>query len=214
MHPQLLLRAIAALIEGANCDCLDINAITKSIEYQKYYACQFIWEEEQFQHLWQPFPEYKPVLEVQELHWLGTQRGIPVIRLVVTDGLQSMEMRPSLRSDYVQRRNFKRQGHLFRGKLNVGKRFTLLEYTTDVVACGSTSHSIPTIFFEELRAEPQKKHMKSRNREHAKQMNRKKNTTCIDVVAKDTVDVTFDQAVKQMEGQLQRLKIHRSRLGY
>ena len=206
--------AVAALIEDATCDCLDVNAITKNKEYEKFYACQFIWEEEQFQHLRQPFPEYQPVLEVQELYWLGTWRGIPVIRLVVTDGLHSMEMRPSLRSDYVQRRNFKKQGHLFRGKLNVGKRFTLLEYTTDVVECGNTSSAIPTIYFEELRAEPQKKRMKSLNREHAKKMNRNQNLTCIDVVSKDTMVVSFEQAVKEIEGQLQRLKIYRSRLGY
>ena len=84
-----------------------------------------------------------------------------------------MEMRPSLRSEYVQRRNFKKLGSLFGGKLNVGKRFTLLEYTTDIIECAITSSRIPTIFYEVLRAEPQKKNMKSRNRDHAKQMNGK-----------------------------------------
>ena len=131
MH--LTIGAVAALIDGATSDCLDINAITVANHNDKFYACQYIWEEEQFQHLRQPFPEYRPVLEVQKIHWLGTHGGIPIIRLVVTDGLQSMEMRPSLRSEYVKRRNYKKTGHLFRGKLNVGKRFTLLEYTTDVI---------------------------------------------------------------------------------
>ncbi len=127
-----------------------------------------------------------------------------MIRLVVTDGLQSMEMRPSLRSDYVKKRNFKKLGHLFRGKLNVGKRFTLLEYTTDVTECAHRLNRIPTIFYEDIRAAPQKKNMKSLNRDHAKQNNNQATGQ----------GITYDQAVKEMEGQLQRLKIHRSRLGY
>jgi hypothetical protein len=201
---QLTTGAIQALVDGAKSDCLDINAITTNVHVQKFYACQYIWEEEQFQHLRQPFPEFQPVLEVEQIHWLGTRKGIPVIRLVVTDGLQSMEMRPSLRSDYVKKRNFKKMGHLFRGKLNVGKRFTLLEYTTDVTECAHTLNRIPTIFYEDIRAAPQKKNMKSLNRDHAKQNNNQ---------ATDQ-GITYDQAVKEMEGQLQRLKIHRSRLGY
>ena len=95
-----------------------------------------------------------------------------------------MEMRPSLRSEYVQRRNFKKLGHLFRGKLNVGKRFTLLEYTTDVIECVITLNRIPTIFYEDLRAEPQKKNMKSLNRDHAKQTNEKEKRICLDVQEK------------------------------
>jgi hypothetical protein len=208
--------AVGALTKGAEADCLDINAITTTggESSRKFYACQYIWEEEQFQHLRQPFPEYQPVLEVQQIHWLGTRRRIPVIRLVVTDGVQSMEMRPSLRSEYVQRRNFKKLGHLFRGKLNVGKRFTLLEYTTDMIECSLTLNSIPTIFYEDTRAQPQRKNMKSLNREHAKQMNEKENTSNLNVLEKKPKGITYDQAVKEMEGQLQRLKIHRSRLGY
>ena len=91
--------AISALVEGAKCDSLDINSISDGT---KYYACQFIWEEEAFQHMRQPFPEYKPVLEVELIQWLGTRKGIPLIRLVVTDGTQSMEMRPSLRTEYLK----------------------------------------------------------------------------------------------------------------
>jgi hypothetical protein len=125
-----------------------------------------------------------------------------------------MEMRPSLRSEYVQRRNFKKLGHLFRGKLNVGKRFTLLEYTTDVIQCSITFNPVPTIFYEDLRAQPQRKNMKSLNRDHAKQMNETANTSNMGVVEKEKKGTTYDQAVKEMEGQLQRLKIHRSRLGY
>ena len=130
----------------------------------------------------QPFPEYQPVLEVEQMHWLGTRRGLPVIRLVVTDGVQSMEMRPSLRSEYVQRHNFKKLGHLFREKLNVGKRFTLLEYTTDVIQCSITSNPIPTIFYEDIRAEPQRKNMKSLNQDHAKQINKKENRVSLNEV--------------------------------
>ena len=200
---QLTRGSVAALMKGAECDCLDTNAISTSGDNEKYYACQFIWEEEQYQHLRQPFPEYQPVLEVVQLHWLGTRGGIPVMRMVVTDGFESMEMRPSLRSAYVQRRNFKKSGHLFRGKLNVGKRFTLLEYTTDVV------DSVPTVFYEDVRAEPQKKSMKSLNRARAVVMNQKEKTR-----SPNSVDFSLDEAVKQMDGQLQRLKIHRERLGY
>ena len=125
-----------------------------------------------------------------------------------------MEMRPSLRSEYVQRRNFKKLGHLFRGKLNVGKRFVLLEYTTDIIECANTLNHLPTTFYEDICAEPQKKNMKSLNRDHAKQMNEKEKRMYPDVPVKKIKPVTFDQAVKEMDGQLQRLKIHRSRLGY
>ena len=202
--------AVAALMEGASCDTLDINSIIYST---KYYACQFIWEEEQFQHMRQPFPEYKPVLEVEQIQWLGTQKGIPLIRLVVTDGSQSMEMRPSLRTEYVQRRNFKKSGPLFSGKLNVGKRFTLIEYTTDKIECPLTKNRIPTIFYESIRAQPQKKNMKSKNRAHAK-----KHTIGqpgIPLIMEDSGEKhSFDVAVKEMQSQLERLKVHRSRLGY
>ncbi len=156
--------AIDALLKGAACDILDINSIKDNT---MYYACQFIWEEDDFQHMRQPFAEYQPVLEVEQLQWLGTQKGIPLIRLVVTDEVQSIEMRPSLSSDYVQRRNFKKLGHLFRGKLNIGKRFTLLEYTTDIYECPVTKKSTPTIFYESICAQPQKKRMKCLNQAHA-----------------------------------------------
>ena len=213
MH--LTMGAVSALVDGAQSDCLDINAIT-SIKGQsnKFYACQFIWEEKQFQHLRQPFPEYQPILEVEQIHWLGSRGGIPAIRLVVTDGVSSMEMRPSLRSDYVQRRVFKKSSHLFSGKLNVGKRFILLEYTTDVIECAVTKNSTPTIFYEDVRAEPQKKNMKSRNRDHAKQMNRQEYGGSFNVLDNKNQKITYGQAVKEMECQLERLKIHRSRLGY
>ena len=56
--------------------------------------------------------------------------------------------------------------------------------------------------------------MKSLNRDHAKQMNEKENRSSLNEVVKTKTSVTYDQAVKDMEGQLQRLKLHRSRLGY
>jgi hypothetical protein len=205
--------AIECLSLGARSDCLDTNAITPGNKQSTYYACQFIWEEEQFLPLRQPLPEFQPILEVKHIHWLGTQRGVPLIRLVVTDGIHCMEMRPSLRTEYVQRRNFKKNGHLFRGKLNIGKRFTLLEYTTDVTVCPKSNKITPTIFFEEIRAEPQKKNMKSANRDHAKQMNRKDAVVTQAEEDKENT-LSFEQAVKEMDCQLQRLKIHRSRLGY
>ena len=97
MH--LTIGAVDALLDGAIADCLDINAIISvDGKINTYYACQFIWEEEAFQHLQQPFPEYHPLLEVQQIQWFGTRGGIPLIKLVVTDGLKTMEMRPLLRT--------------------------------------------------------------------------------------------------------------------
>ena len=146
------------------------------------------------------------------IQWLGTRKGIPLIRLVVTDGTQSMEMRPSLRTEYVKRRNFKKLGHLFRGKLNIGKRFTLLEYTTDIIECPVTKKDVPTIFYEDIRAQPLKKHMKSLSRALAKP---KSSITRGSMAAeeKDT-NSSFATAVKEMQCQLEKLKLHRSRLGY
>jgi hypothetical protein len=88
------------------------------------------------------------------------------------------------------------------------------EYTTDVMECAHTCNRIPTIFYEDIRAAPQKKNMKSLNRDHAKQNNNQANRLCTDVIRQKDTAVTFDQAVIEMEGQLQRLKMHRSRLGY
>ena len=204
--------AIESLVAGAACDCLDVNSIHDNT---KYYACQYIWEEEEFQHLRQPFPEYQPVLEVKQIQWFGTQKGIPLIRLVVTDGVQSMEMRPSLRTQYVQRRNFKKTGHLFRGKLNVGKRFTLLEYTTDIIECTGTKKSIPTIFFETIRSQPQKKNMKSLNRAHANSQTKETQGECLPTfIDEREKKLSFQSSLEEMQCQLDRLKIHRSRLGY
>ena len=46
------------------------------------------------------------------------------------------------------------------------------------------------------------------------QNNNQANRFCTDVIRQKDTAVTFDQAVVEMEGQLQRLKMHRSRLGY
>lgn len=212
---KLTKGAIEALKRGANSECLDTNAVTVGVEGMSYYACQFVWEEECFQHLRQPFPEYRPVLEVEQLYWMGTYRGTPLIRVVVTDGENSMEMRPSLRTDFVRRCNFKSTSPLFRGKLNVGKRFTLWEYTTDYLTGPSQESNQPTIFYEEIHAEPKKTGTKSMNRDRGKQIDKK--------VACDTIPVTkegkentltVNEAVNEIDCQLQRLKIHRSKLGY
>ena len=153
------------------------------------------------------------MLEVKQIQWLGTQKGISLIRLVVMDGRQSMEIHSSLRTEYVQRRNFKKSGHLFSGKMNVGKRFTLLEYTADNIECTITNQSTPTIFFECIRAQPQKKNMKSVNRAHAKPQTN--STQDIPMILEGREEnISFDVAVKEMQCQLERLKVHRSRLGY
>ena len=136
-----------------------------------------------------------------------------LIRLVVTDGVQSMEMRPLLRSDYVQRRTFKKLGHLFRGKLNIGKRFTLLEYTIDVIPCPLTNKGIPIIFYKDIHAQPQKKQMKSFNR--ARAMYHASSVPRLPTKEEDkNRKVSFDTAVKEMQCQLERLQFHPERLGH
>jgi hypothetical protein len=74
-------------------------------------------------------------------------------------------------------------------------------HPTDVV------NGVPTIFYEDLRAEPQKKNMKNINQSHANQLKHKDKP-------KFPNSANVNLAIKEMEGQLQRLKIHRSRLGY
>jgi hypothetical protein len=207
--------SIRLLQKGALSDQLDVNAIDDNKTL--FYANQFIWEEELIDIPRVQLDEYKPILEVVSLVWLGSKNGCPLIKLIVTDGTTTMEMRPSQRNPTTTKHIFGKAGHLFKGKLNVGKRFRLLEYTTDSTLCSTTNKIVPAIFFEKVLPEIQAKNKKSHNRVHGKNGNGNKgysNPSSNTAGYFPTSHISVDKAITELEFDLAQLSMHRKRLGY
>jgi hypothetical protein len=149
-HPrmQLTVEAIAMLTQGAHSPSQDDNAI--SAIGKVFHAGQVQCEDDPKLRKRMGIEEFQPVLEVRELVWLGTWSKFPRINIIVTDGLMSMEMRIGQRSPQARSAIFRKNGPLFSGKLNIGKRFRLLDYTT-VMEKGK-----PMILLERIRAAPKR----------------------------------------------------------
>jgi hypothetical protein len=142
--------AIAFMKEGARSGLLDTNAIC--YDGKVFYAGQIkCADNQELRKRLVLLDEYQPVLEVRELIWLGTRGKFPKIKLIVTDGIETMEMQIGFRNPERTAEFFRKKGPLFSGKLNIGKRFRLLDYTTQLDDSGSA-----IVFMERMRAAPKK----------------------------------------------------------
>ena len=143
---------------------MDINAVGKDDKGNEicYYANQFIWEENPGAEHRIDLEEFQPVLEVRSIVWMGTHRGLPLISITVTDGDQDIQMRISLRNDLVRSRMVSKYGPIFKGRMNVGCRFRLEEYTTGLLYCRDEGCHIPVVYVERVHAEPRSASKKKR----------------------------------------------------
>jgi hypothetical protein len=146
---QLSDFAISMLTAGAQSGLQSTNAIAP--DGKVYYAAQVRCDDNPELRKCLNITEYQPVLEVLELIWLGTWKKFPKIKLIVTDGIAKMEMQIGFRNVERKTEFFRKKGPLFTGRLNIGKRFRLLDYTTEVDESGC-----PIVFLERMRAAPKK----------------------------------------------------------
>ena len=192
------------LTKGARSGCLDCNAIgtSKFGNEEMFYANQFVWEEDCMKEMRVDLPSFKPILEVNSITWHGSYRGTPLISITATDGSWEIEMRVSLRTQYVKKRMLSNSGPIFKGRLNVGCRFRLEEYTTGTINKGT----VPVVFVEKIHSEPRSKKQKKYDR------------FLFNVNASDLNQSTGsgiqDKVILEVTEQLEILKIARAKLGY
>ena len=197
--------SVAMLQAGAFSGNLDTNAIgtSKFGTEECFYANQFVWEEETMQDMRVDLPEFKPILEVTAICWHGTYNGIPLISVTVTDGTLEIELRVSMRTDYVRKRMLSSNGPIFKGRLNTGCRFRLEEYTTSTINGGK----VPVVFVERIYAEPRNQKQKKYNRYLC-------NANATGLNQSSAINPSRSSAVCELTEQLEKLKVARAKLGY
>jgi hypothetical protein len=100
--------------------------------------------------------EYKPVLEICKLTWHGTYSKYPTLTIKATDGVSTMLLRSSYRKPAFHKRFFSKQSPLYSGKINLGMRIRLMDYSTSIwVDRKGGAH--PCIFVEKITSEPKRK---------------------------------------------------------
>ena len=168
---KLTKGAIKALARGAEKGDGDINAIAE--DGKELMAGQVCCEDDRQLREIMDLDEYQPVLRVTKMDWLGNWGCVPTIRWYVTDRDEEddddddeqaggeMVMFISHRSFSIAKNFFKKWGDNKKGKLGVGKRFVLVDYTT-VFEPKDKFHDKdePVIRVERIRCEP-KSHRQS-----------------------------------------------------
>jgi len=146
--------AVEYLISGAQIANNDINAVDSTgVEFDAGQICT---EDDHVMRKLIALNEYQPTLEVKELTWHGTFYRYPNLTIMVTDGLTSMLLRPSFRKSEFSKAFFAKRGALYTGRMNVGTRIKLLDYTTSIwVDREGITH--PCIFVEKIKAEPKRR---------------------------------------------------------
>jgi hypothetical protein len=98
--------------------------------------------------------EFQPVLLVHSATWLGTFGKYPAIRFIVKDGDgDAMDMFISYRIPSSLKFIFSKNVPFHTGRLNAGKKFRLLDYTT-IMHRNKDGSVVPRILLEKLRTEP------------------------------------------------------------
>lgn len=147
--------AISFLRGGAHSGSEDINAVddTQGIEYS---AAQVQCEDDKKMRKLLQLNEFQPVLQVHSATWLGTFGKYPAIRFIVLDGNgDSMAMFVSYRLPSSLKFIFSKNGPFRTGRLNSGKKFRLLDYTT-IIHRNKDGSTESRILFEKIRTEPRR----------------------------------------------------------
>ena len=150
--------AIKALGRGGVKNDQEINAVTD--DGTEWEAAQVIWKEDDKMRkaMASETPEYKPVLQVEERIWLGFWGVVPTIKFIVTDGEDRMVMLTSHRTFAIAKSFMRRWGDGSKGKLGVGSRFQLLDYTTTWETKGKNHDKDEAcIMVETVKVEPKPK---------------------------------------------------------
>ena len=163
--------AIKALKLGAGKGDEDINAVAE--DGKEFMAGQVCCEDDEQLREIMDLEEYQPVLRVTSMDWLGNWGCVPTIRWHVTDRdeeddedgeeeAQEMVMFISHRSFKIAKSFFKKWGDSKKGKLGVGARFVLVDYTT-VFEPKNKFHDKDeaVIMVERIRCEPKPKKQSS-----------------------------------------------------
>ena len=168
---KLTKGAIAALKLGAAKGDGDINAVLA--DGKELMAGQVCCEDDKEMREMMDLDEYQPWLRVTRMEWLGFWGCVPTIRWHVTDRDEEdddddketedeMVMFISHRTFDIAKNFFKKWGDTKRGKLGVGKRFMLVDYTT-VFEPRNKFHDKDeaVIMVERIRCEPNPKRQTS-----------------------------------------------------
>jgi hypothetical protein len=146
--------AVKNLIRGAEACNNDIKAIDK--DKVQYDAGQICTKDDQAMRELLVLNEYKPVLEIWELTWHGTYSKYPTLTIKVTDGVSTMLLRSSYRKPAFHKRFFSKRSPLYSGKMNLGMRIRLMDYSTSIWV-DRKGGTYPCIFVEKMTAEPKRK---------------------------------------------------------
>ena len=126
---KLTIGAVRALKQGARSG-ENINAITS----QEHIAGQL---DPSIRPFLSDKDEYKPVLEVKRTEWFGKNlRTFPMVKFWCVDdddGDEICVMASPREKGRFAKRFFSKSGPFHTGKMKVGRRFMLLDYTTTVV---------------------------------------------------------------------------------
>jgi hypothetical protein len=145
--------AVKNLIRGAEAYNNDSSA--KDEDDVQYDAGQICTKDDQAMRELLVLNEYKPVLEICKLTWHGTYSKYPTLTIKVTDGVSTMLLRSSYQKPAFHKRFFSKWSPLYSGKINLGTRIRLMDYSTSIwVDRKGGAH--PCIFVEKMTAKPKR----------------------------------------------------------
>ena len=156
---KLTQGAVGCLARGAAHKDPDVNAVGPNGDL--FEAGQMVTEGDADLRRTLDIDEYRPVLEVVSTNWCGRNfTRWNEIGCLVTDGEETIFMKACYR-EKKKRKHFLRTwcGGLS-PKLVAGRRFTLMDYTTEVRFLKTASGDAvkqPVVFAERLRIAPKKK---------------------------------------------------------
>jgi hypothetical protein len=149
---QLTEGAVSMLVDGAYSESQDLDTLSPSSK--EFYSGLVQCEDDKDLRKFMDLDEFSPILQVQEITWLGTWCQFPTMQPVVTDGKDSITMMAGHHLPSIWKSLFRKFAPFYSGKLNIGKRFKLIDYTTGLSPRKVGTMPEPTIFLELLRAEP------------------------------------------------------------
>ena len=156
---KLTTGAVECLSRGAAHDDPDVNAVGPNGDL--FEAGQMVTEGDAELRRSLDIDEYRPVLEVVETNWCGgNSRKWNEIGCVVTDGQENIFLKACCRQKKVRKRFLRTWCGGLSPKLVPGRRFVLVDYTTEIRPLREVSGKVtkhPVVFAERLRIAPNKK---------------------------------------------------------
>ena len=128
--------AVKSLKRGAMLGTLDINAVTDDgVQHEAGQICS---EDDHIMRSAMGYDEFRPVLEVRRTEWFGRNLGpCPMVKFWCVDSEDGDEevcvmASPRLKHKFAKK-FYSKGGPFNNGRLKVGRRFQLVDYTTRVV---------------------------------------------------------------------------------